>query len=53
MEQQRMWTFPDYEAGRGEGQDQMMSGPATSLKKRATWIPFVKVGRLQQTVTYQ
>nr|XP_034379600.1 LOW QUALITY PROTEIN: uncharacterized protein LOC117724113 [Arvicanthis niloticus] len=43
MEQQRMWTFPDYEAGRGEGQNQMMSGPTTSLKKRATWIPFVKV----------
>ncbi|XP_028624884.1 uncharacterized protein LOC114622640 [Grammomys surdaster] len=43
MEQQRMWTFPDYEAGRGEGQNQIMSGPTTTLKKRATWIPFVKV----------
>ncbi|XP_035294296.1 uncharacterized protein Ccdc162p [Cricetulus griseus] len=41
MEQQRMRTFPDYEAGRASVQN--LSGPATTLKKRATWIPFVKV----------
>ncbi|XP_052020238.1 uncharacterized protein LOC127669996 [Apodemus sylvaticus] len=43
MEQQRMWTFPDYEAGRGKVQNPAMSGPASTLKKRATWTPFVKV----------
>ncbi|NP_001345491.1 coiled-coil domain containing 162 [Mus musculus] len=43
MEQQRMWTFPDYEAGRGNVQNPTMSGPTTTLRKRADWIPFVKV----------
>lgn len=41
-----MRTFPDYEAGRASVQN--LSGPATTLKKRATWIPFVKVRRLQE-----
>ncbi|XP_040584075.1 uncharacterized protein LOC101831404 isoform X2 [Mesocricetus auratus] len=41
MEQQRMRTFPDYKAGRASLQN--LSGPATTLKKRATWIPFMKV----------
>ncbi|CAO2627885.1 hypothetical protein LEMLEM_LOCUS19720, partial [Lemmus lemmus] len=41
MEQQRMRTFQDYEAGRAKVQN--VSGPAATLKKKATWIPFVKV----------
>ncbi|XP_057617901.1 uncharacterized protein LOC130869617 [Chionomys nivalis] len=40
-EQQRMRTFPDYEAGRATVQN--VSGPAATLKKRAAWTPFVKV----------
>ncbi|XP_036025159.1 LOW QUALITY PROTEIN: uncharacterized protein LOC118570606 [Onychomys torridus] len=40
-EQQRMRTFQDYEAGRAKVQN--LSGPATTLKKRAAWVPFVKV----------
>ncbi|XP_051031282.1 uncharacterized protein LOC127215027 [Phodopus roborovskii] len=41
MEQQRMRTFPDYETGRAKVQN--LSGPAATLKKRAAWVPFVKV----------
>ncbi|XP_052607475.1 LOW QUALITY PROTEIN: uncharacterized protein LOC128118689 [Peromyscus californicus insignis] len=40
-EQQRMRTFQDYEAGRAKVQN--LSGPAATLKKRAAWVPFVKV----------
>ncbi|XP_051020197.1 uncharacterized protein LOC127205081 [Acomys russatus] len=41
--QQRMWTFLDYQAERAKVQTMTLSGPATTLKKRATWMPFVKV----------
>ncbi|XP_075800920.1 uncharacterized protein LOC142833419 [Microtus pennsylvanicus] len=40
-EQQRMRSFQDYEAWRARVQN--VSGPAATLKKRATWTPFVKV----------
>ncbi|XP_041509550.1 uncharacterized protein LOC121449304 [Microtus oregoni] len=40
-EQQRMRSFQDYEAWRVRVQN--VSGPAATLKKRATWTPFVKV----------
>ncbi|XP_038196774.2 uncharacterized protein LOC119821713 [Arvicola amphibius] len=40
-EQQRMLTFQDYEARGAKVKN--VSGPATTLKKRATWTPFVKV----------
>ncbi|XP_027630930.1 uncharacterized protein CCDC162P [Tupaia chinensis] len=38
MEQQRMQTFPDYEA-----ENLGMTGPAMTLKKRANWISFIKI----------
>nr|XP_045011483.1 uncharacterized protein LOC101610720 [Jaculus jaculus] len=43
MEQQRMQTFPDYEAGITKAENLGLSGPAMALKKTADWIPFIKI----------
>ncbi|XP_006840055.1 PREDICTED: uncharacterized protein LOC102811325 [Chrysochloris asiatica] len=42
-EQQRMQTFPDYDAGMAKPKDLGLAGPSMALKKRANWIPFIKI----------
>lgn len=41
--QQTMRTFPDYDTEISRLQNWGMSGPTRALKKRADWIPFIKV----------
>ncbi|KAB1275593.1 uncharacterized protein Cadr_000010141 [Camelus dromedarius] len=43
-EQQRMQTFPDYDAGIAKV-NLGLAGPVMALKKRANWISFIKVRR--------
>ncbi|XP_013366254.1 PREDICTED: transmembrane protein FLJ37396 isoform X2 [Chinchilla lanigera] len=43
VEQQQMQTFLDYEAGATKAENLGLSGPARTLKKRANWIPFIKI----------
>lgn len=38
-----MQTFLDYETGVTKAENLGLSGPAVTLKKRANWIPFMKV----------
>lgn len=43
MEQQRMQTFPDYNAGIAKVENLDLTGPGRALKKRANWTSFIKV----------
>ncbi|XP_039725921.1 uncharacterized protein LOC120608203 [Pteropus medius] len=43
MEQQRMQTFPDYDTGKAKVENFGLAGPGVALKKRANWIPFIKI----------
>ncbi|XP_063110059.1 centrosomal protein CEP57L1 isoform X4 [Cavia porcellus] len=43
VEQQQMQTFLDYETGVTKAENLGLSGPAVTLKKRANWIPFMKI----------
>ena len=43
MEQQRMQTFPDYDAEIAKVENLGLVGPGMALKKRANWISFIKV----------
>ncbi|XP_062043222.1 uncharacterized protein LOC133756617 [Lepus europaeus] len=43
MEQQKMQTFPDYEARKATAENLGLAGPPSALKKRANWIPFIKI----------
>ena len=51
MEQQRMQTFPDYNAGIAKVENLNLAGPRRALKKRANWTSFIKVRSLVVTVT--
>lgn len=51
MEQQRMQTFPDYDAEIAKVENLGLAGPDMALKKRANWISFIKVRRPVVTVT--
>lgn len=51
MEQQRMQTFPDYDAEIAKVENLGLVGPGMALKKRANWISFIKVRRPVVTVT--
>ncbi|XP_074224610.1 uncharacterized protein LOC105077107 isoform X7 [Camelus bactrianus] len=42
-EQQRMQTFPDYDAGIAKVENLGLAGPVMALKKRANWISFIKI----------
>lgn len=39
-----MQTFPDYDAGKAKVENFGLAGPGVAFKKRASWIPFIKVG---------
>ncbi|XP_066478822.1 uncharacterized protein [Tiliqua scincoides] len=41
--QQTMKTFPVYDAGMPGSENWGMMGPTMALKKRANWIPFIKI----------
>ncbi|XP_048209675.1 uncharacterized protein LOC125357064 [Perognathus longimembris pacificus] len=43
VEQQKMQTFPDYEAGIAKAENLGLAGPAMALKKKADWISFIKI----------
>ncbi|XP_070232546.1 putative uncharacterized protein C6orf183 [Bos mutus] len=43
MEQQRMQTFPDYNAGIAKVENLNLAGPRRALKKRANWTSFIKI----------
>ncbi|XP_059797428.1 putative uncharacterized protein C6orf183 [Balaenoptera ricei] len=43
MEQQRMQTFPDYDAEIAKVENLGLVGPGMALKKRANWISFIKI----------
>ncbi|XP_020946494.1 putative uncharacterized protein C6orf183 homolog isoform X8 [Sus scrofa] len=43
MKQQRMKTFPDYDAGIAKAEHLSLAEPGMALKKRASWISFVKI----------
>ncbi|XP_022375867.1 putative uncharacterized protein C6orf183 [Enhydra lutris kenyoni] len=43
MEQQRMQTFPDYDAEIAKVENLGLSGPSMALKKRANWTSFIKI----------
>ncbi|XP_034526659.1 putative uncharacterized protein C6orf183 [Ailuropoda melanoleuca] len=43
MEQQRMQTFPDYDAEIAKVENLGLAGPDMALKKRANWISFIKI----------
>ncbi|XP_025237724.1 uncharacterized protein LOC112622375 [Theropithecus gelada] len=43
MEQQRLQTFPDYEAGIAKADNLGLAGPRMTLKKRANWISFITI----------
>ncbi|XP_061283608.1 putative uncharacterized protein C6orf183 [Bos javanicus] len=43
MEQQRMQTFPDYNAGIAKVENLNLAGPHRALKKRANWTSFIKI----------
>nr|XP_023402625.1 putative uncharacterized protein C6orf183 [Loxodonta africana] len=42
-EQQRMQTFPDYDAGIAKAEDMGLAGLGMTLKKRSNWISFIKI----------
>ncbi|XP_059257148.1 uncharacterized protein LOC132018346 [Mustela nigripes] len=43
MEQQRMQTFPDYDAEIAKVENLGLAGPGMALKKRANWTSFIKI----------
>ncbi|KAI4567302.1 hypothetical protein MJG53_008880 [Ovis ammon polii x Ovis aries] len=43
LEQQRMQTFPDYNAGIAKVENLDLAGPGRALKKRANWTSFIKI----------
>ncbi|XP_058590881.1 uncharacterized protein LOC131514658 isoform X3 [Neofelis nebulosa] len=43
MEQQRMQTFPDYDAKIATMENLGLAGPGMALKKKANWISFIKI----------
>ncbi|XP_032264158.1 uncharacterized protein LOC116634725 [Phoca vitulina] len=43
MEQQRMQTFPDYNAEIAKVENLGLAGPGMALKKRANWTSFIKI----------
>ncbi|XP_070651600.1 uncharacterized protein [Bos indicus] len=43
MEQQRMQTFPDYNAGIAKVENLNLAGPRRALKKGANWTSFIKI----------
>lgn len=51
MKQQRMKTFPNYDAGIAKAEHLSLAEPGMALKKRASWISFVKVRKPAMTVT--
>nr|XP_025715055.1 LOW QUALITY PROTEIN: uncharacterized protein LOC112813981 [Callorhinus ursinus] len=51
MEQQRMQTFPDYDAEIAKVENLGLAGPGMALKKRANWTSFIKIRRPMVTVT--
>ncbi|XP_077636167.1 uncharacterized protein LOC144244680 [Crocuta crocuta] len=42
-EQQRMQTFPDYDAKTAKLENLGLAGPGVALKKKANWISFIKI----------
>ncbi|XP_058163219.1 uncharacterized protein [Dasypus novemcinctus] len=42
-EQQRMQTFPDYDARIAQTESLGLAGPDITLRKRANWISFIKI----------
>ncbi|XP_012877821.1 PREDICTED: transmembrane protein FLJ37396 [Dipodomys ordii] len=43
VEQQKMQTFPDYDAGIAKAENLGLSRPSMALKKKANWISFIKI----------
>ncbi|KAG8522118.1 hypothetical protein J0S82_000268, partial [Galemys pyrenaicus] len=43
MEQQRMQTFPDYDAGVAKAASWGLAASCMALKKRANWMSFIKI----------
>ncbi|XP_054554134.1 putative uncharacterized protein C6orf183 [Talpa occidentalis] len=43
MEQQRMQTFPDYDAGVAKAANWGLAASCMALKKKANWISFIKI----------
>ncbi|XP_060039957.1 putative uncharacterized protein C6orf183, partial [Erinaceus europaeus] len=43
LEQQRMQTFPDYDAGISKAESVGLAGPTMAFKKRANWISIIQI----------
>ncbi|XP_004674132.1 PREDICTED: transmembrane protein FLJ37396 [Condylura cristata] len=50
MEQQRMLTFPDYEAGVAKAASWDSAASGMALKKRANWTSFIKISKPERVM---